>query len=495
MSTYLSGINQKRVRVISKETGSLYTLCAVAMWECFSYYGMKALLVLYMIKSMHFSDVNAFKILGGFGALVYLTPILGSFIGSRFIGIRNATLIGGVMMMLGHITLSLNHAHLLYWALAFLIIGSGLMKPNLVNLVGKIYPKDHPQYDNAFTAFYVGANLGSFVAPIACGFVSSYYGWHMGFLLAAIGMFLGLIVFVVGGFYWKIGTTDNIQMPNLRGIIRHSWLLLAFTLLLPVIVYLLKSNTYQWVLNSVSIVFFIGLFIYMIRKWQSTGKNMMVMLIVLLFGTIFWAFDQQAASSITLFTDRFTDRHLLGIDIPTPVFQSINPLVIILFGPLLCIIWRATRKMDWFTGPMQKFMLALFLAFAGFGVLSMSVHFSPNHHAISCLWVISAYVLISIGELCCEPIGLAAMSKLSSVQMVSIMISAWYLFTGAYSNYLASCIASLTAVDHTKLIGKVVENVLPYAHVFQEISLWALASALVLGMLSWMIRRDTMKYK
>ena len=443
---------------------------------------MKALLVLYMTHIFALSDSRSYAILGGYGALVYMTPLLGTLLVNRIFTYQTAIIIGCVLMMIGHITLALTGQNFFFIALAIITLGSGFAKPNLVNLVGNLY-QDYPaQKESGFTMYYVGSNIGAVLAPIICGYVAVKYSFHAAFAVAGIGMLFGLLSFILGR---HLLVNPPIEQPvrfsirNLRSLsINYSSLLVATLIAIPVIAYLMDSSIYPIILNVFSLAFLLYLLYTVITQWEQHGRSILRFVVLLLFGTIFWAFDQQAASSLTLFTDRFVDRSIDGFTLPTATFQSVNPAVILIFGPLLAKLWTVLGRARYRVSFMMKFSFALLLAAVAFVVFAHCATIRMHNIIPSCGWIIVAYFIISIGELCCEPIGLTAANTLPPLKMVGLMITAWYLFTGAYSNYLASLFARIAAPVNG--VTAIRTHVASYQHLFTAISVIAVIAAVVL---------------
>ena len=473
-------------RINTDHSFGLVILCLTSMWESFSYYGMKALLVLYLTQSLSLSDHKAFVILGGYGAIVYITPMIGAVLSRYLLGCRVAVVIGCVLMTLGHLCLAWTGTAPVFYALATIALGAGFAKPNMVNLVGQLY-SDHPQQkESGFTLYYVGSNVGAILAPLLCGYASIRYGFHCAFAIAGIGMLFGLLVFVAGRRFVidAVSVRGRLESDGKQVMSLYAVLGCGIMIAVPLAAYLIQSHFYVVLLDLVSILFALYLTYLVVTRWADDGRQLLQFMLLLLFGTIFWGFDQQAASSITLFTDRFVDHALGSWIIPTATFQSINPAVILIFGPVLAGLWTVLSRRRNAMSFLVKFAVALALAAVSFFILEYAASLAMHGKMPSCLWVIAAYWVISIGELCCEPIGLAAANALSPIQFIGLMITAWYLYTGAYSNYIASLFASLSSVVHHHERLTMAIRASLYHHLFLEISLIAAASAMVLLLVS-----------
>ncbi len=361
--------------VLPKHPRVLAYLLFTETWERFSFYGMKALLVFYLTKAFLFSDQAAYAIYGSYTALVYATPVIGGLLADRLLGFRKAVLIGGVLMALGHFAMAVPNLQVFYAALALLICGNGFFKPNISSLVGRLYGMDDPRRDSAFTIFYMGINLGAFLAPIACGYLGERLGWHWGFGLAGIGMLLGLFVFMRAQ-PLLVGLAEAPARPGRRvafaGLSLQAWVYLG-TLLAVVIAWQLVQH--GALVGSMLIVFgvavFLGLCVYLFRLPDKIGRERLgvVALLLTLVSVVFWSFFEQTGTSMSLFTDRNVDRSLFGALIPAALFQSVNGLFILLLAPALSLLWLylARRRLE--PNTPLKFALGIILLGLGFAAL------------------------------------------------------------------------------------------------------------------------------
>ena len=279
----------------------IYILFFTEMWERFSYYGMRALLILYLVKFFKYDDECAGSIYGAYTGLVYLTPILGGYIADKLIGFKNAIFIGGTLMMCGHISLAFSSIEFFYLGLLLLILGNGFFKPNISTYLGTLY-KDKPELkDSGFTIFYMGINLGGMFGPLLCGYLGEVYGWHYGFGLAGVGMFAGLIVFKLG---LPILSANELTESKSD----------------------LKQTSDELTLEEKS--------------------RILVILILSVFTMFFWFAFEQAGSSMNLFADRYMERNLLGVEIPASMFQSFNAFLILLLAPFFARLWTGLIRID-----------------------------------------------------------------------------------------------------------------------------------------------------
>lgn len=371
----------------------IFILFFTEMWERFSYYGMRALLILYLVKHFKYDDEYSGKIYGAYTGLVYLTPILGGYIADRYIGFRKAIFLGGSLMMLGHLSLALDSIETFYLGLLFLIFGNGFFKPNISTYLGTLY-KDKPELkDSGFTIFYMGINLGAMFGPILCGYLGEVYGWHYGFGLAGIGMFFGLLVFKFGLRTLAADNKDTISQP--KQVVEES--------LTPI-----------------------------------ERKRILVILILSVFTMFFWFAFEQAGSSMNLFADRYMERNLFGMEIPASIYQSLNALLILVFAPIFARIWLELAERNKEPNTPVKFSIAFLLVGVGFLFLTIgSKEILPDSKTkVGMSWLVIAYLFHTLGELCISPVGLSMVSKLSPARFGGLLMGTWFL-SNAISHYIA----------------------------------------------------------
>ena len=615
----------------------LYALFFAEMWERFSYYGMRALLLLYITKGfLSYSDGDAFRVYGAYTALVYMTPFFGGMIADKLLGARRAVILGGLMMAAGHLLMTIEMEMPFYVALAFLIVGNGFFKPNISTIVGSLYPPNSPDRDGGFTIFYMGINLGAAMAPLLAGFVGETYGWHYGFGLATIGMLIGLAVFVVptaiargliisgalfsavamvfiqdefwllmvnivvaialavAGFvaFAALGRAglpqgagappDPTLLNRTVGGIPLEWLTYGLSIaIVPIGAGLVWSNR-LFTLIPASLVERLhdsGNFVLMLAapmaKEMSTptgltlmltglvalaylgwsaynatrveGQRLVVVGVMMFFSMLFWAFFEQAGSSITFFTDRNVDRVFedsvvteqmvgttldlklsqeqigysngatlitldvldearekgelmvkwvvdkadvgMGIatsEIPTSPFQAANPIFILMFAPVFAGLWTALGKRGFEPNTPIKFALGLAQLGLGFAVLWYGATFCDDRGMVGIWVLLLGYLLHTTGELCISPVGLSMVTKLSPARLVSTVMGAWFLAL-AFSNLLSALIATFTGVGEGGEEGAIpipLDTVHVYGTVFGWIGVASLGAAAVLVVMS-----------
>lgn len=432
----------------------LYLLFFTEMWERFSYYGMRAIFVLFMTKMLLMTNQDASNIYGSYTGLVYLTPLLGGYLSDRYLGNRRSIVIGGVLMAIGQFLMFLAASSqggagiTMMWAgLTFLIIGNGFFKPNISTMVGQLYPKGDSRVDGAFTIFYMGINLGAFFSPLICGSLAEKVDFKWGFLAACIGMVIGLITFLA--FKSKLlvdGEKKGIGLPikalDAKGIgmIIGSIALIFFFLNFK---QLFKSDIdiIGYLIYGAMIV--IPVAILTDKSITSEERSRILVIFILAFFVIFfWSAFEQAGASLTIFAEQQTNRNIASWEMPASWFQSVNPLAIIVLAPIFSIIWSMLSKRKLEPASPRKMAYGLLLLCLGYIVIAFGVHGVDSTVKISMWWLMALYLLHTMGELCLSPIGLSMVSKLSPLRFSSLLMGTWFLANAA-ANKLAGTLSSL----------------------------------------------------
>ncbi len=465
-------------------------------WERFSFYGMRALLVLYLTKSFLFSDNTAYLIYGSYTALVYTTPVIGGLLADRLLGFRKAVILGGILMALGHFAMAVQNLQVFYLALALLICGNGFFKPNISSIVGRLYAADDPRRDSAFTIFYMGINLGALLAPLGCGYLGERYGWHWGFGLAGIGMLLGLVVFMrAQPLLHGVADAPNREgKRKLAGLSDSAWVYLGTFASVGLAWQLVQHGT---LVGSLLSVFGIGvlaaMLVFMFRLQDKIERDRLgVALLLTVISIVFWAFFEQAGTSMSLFTDRNVNRTVFGHLIPASQFQSVNPVFILIFAPVFSALWLYLGRRKLEPSTPLKFGFGIVQLGLGFVALYFGALTSRATGVVPLFWLVLGYFLHSTGELCLSPIGLSMITKLSPKRVTGIMMGVWFL-SSAYAQYVASLIAQLTGVkDGSTAAGalpKPVDTVMVYGSVFGSIAWVALGVGVLVVLVSPLIAR------
>ncbi len=479
----------------------LSTLFFTEFWERFSFYGLRAILILFMTAPLAFGGLGfdtakAGVVYGTYTSLVYLTALPGGWIADRFLGQRRATLYGGIVIMLGHICLAIPSIVTFYLGLGFIVFGTGLLKPNVSTMVGQLYGAEDVRRDAGFSIFYMGINLGALVSPFICGWLAQSpqfrgilqslgirpeLAWHWGFGAAAVGMLFGILQYLGG---WKhlgdagmnpVVPEDPAEQARMRRRLRNGIAgIVALALAIAVlgrmgVIHVTPEglgNAFGLILLAVTVVFFAGLLTA--RGWTSAERKRLITILVLFVGAaIFWSVFEQAGSTLNLFAERSTDNRLFGLSFPASWFQSANPIFIVLLSPLFAWLWVSLGKRD--PSSPLKFVIGLVFVAAGFAILIVAARLAATGVKVSPLWLLVTYLLHTIGELCLSPVGLSAMTKLAPARVAGLMMGVWFLAT-AVGNYLGGRVAGLYEAFSLPTL-------------FGVVTLFALAAAVALALL------------
>lgn len=441
----------------------LYILFFAEMWERFSYYGMRGLLVFYLTKHFLFDQNAAFGMYGAYTTLVYIMPVIGGALADRYLGQRRAVMIGAVLLVAGHGLMAVEGEpvaagqdpdfliiNTFYLALALIIMGVGFLKGNISAIVGQLYKKTDRRRDSGFTFFYVGINAGSFFGALYAGYLGETFGWKYGFGLAGIGMLLGLIVFVLGKpLLQGAGESPDLELLKRKRFagLSTEWLIYIGTaLMLAFVWWVVRDQGTVGVLlyatMAVTYLYILGRSVLTLEP--HARDRIFAALFLITVQVLFWALFEQAGSSLNVYADEQVDRNLLGQEVPASVFQSLNAMYIIFLGPVFAGLWGYLGRRNIEPSAPQKFGLGVMQLGLGFLVLvwgaNMAVDLTPV------LFIFLIYLLHTTGELCLSPVGLSAMTRLSTARMVGLIMGAWFLASGA-GNFAAGLIAQATAAE------------------------------------------------
>ncbi len=442
------------------------------MWERFSYYGMRALLIFYLTQHFLFSDQSASSIYAAYISLVYITPVIGGVVADRYLGPVKAVILGAILLVAGHLGMAIEgtqaiettiggetvvqrnefYLQVFYFSLGLIIMGVGFLKANISTLVGSMYERQDPRRDGAFTLFYMGINAGSFLGAIICGLLLQYKGFSWGFGAAGVGMLFGLVVFIKG--YHLFGAAGapidpaGLQKKILPGLSREAFIyILAFVgvlvcwqlMQIPPLVGGLVGATL--VIMTVTVVF------YAFTKCEPMDRNrMLVCLFLMSYQIIFWSLWEQTGSSLNLMADRNVDRVVFGFELGAAMFQSVNAFFIITLAPLFSMLWLYLNRRGWEPSTPTKFALALMQLGLGFLFLVYGASIATDPTQIALIWLILLYLLHTTAELCISPVGLSMTTKLSVPGVVGMMMGCWFLAM-AGGNYISGTIAAMTGSD------------------------------------------------
>lgn len=462
----------------------LYVCFLTEMWERFSFYGMKALLLLYFIKYHRFSDDHGYNLIGAYGGLVYAAPVFGGMVADRWLGMRKSILLGGVLLCLGHFAMAVEGhparvvdgaimrdeaaLQVFYFALALIIVGVGFLKANVSTLVGRLYDEQDPRREAGFSIYYAGINVGGLFSGLLCGWLADRYGWGYGFGAAGIGMLFGLASFTFGQRYLH-GRAEPPQPARLRerlaaGVSREGWIYLATFAgviagwqliqrhsLMLVVPGLPAMSAVLWGMHAIALALLAWIAWFLVVRCNRVQRQQMLVLLVLIgCCLVFFTLYEQTYGSWVLFSDRVMNREtvLLGWrhEWSAEQLTSLGSLFILALAPLFAWLWPWLDRRGLNPGKPAKSALGLMLAGLSFVVLVWSAR-HPQANGLTALWCfVFAYFVLELGEMLLSPIGLAAVTELSVASVVGVMMGAWWLGT-AYSEVLAAALGKLSALE------------------------------------------------
>lgn len=422
----------------------LYILFFAEMWERFSYYGMRALLIFYLTQHWLFNDSASNMVYGAYVSLVYITPVLGGWLADQYLGQRKAVLFGAVLLTFGHFLMAFEGTggqndptiNIFWLALSFIIVGSGFLKANISVLVGQLYRLTDVRRDGAYTIFYMGINVGAAIGTIVAGYLGQTLGWAYGFGAAGLGMLLGLVVFVLG----KPLLLGNGEPPKLLAKGREVGLYGVGIAAVGVMWLLIQ---YQSIVGGLMLISGAALLAYVLYEAFKLDKEPRERIYAILFlialQPLFWGLFEQAGGSLNLFTDRYVDRQ----GVPASLFQSINPIYIILLAPFFAWLWTFLGKRGLEPSTPAKFGLGLVQLGFGFLVLVWGAASVGPNALVPVVFLFGIYLFHTTGELCLSPVGLSAMNRLAPRHLASLIMGAWF-FATAGGNFVAGVIGAAT---------------------------------------------------
>ena len=429
----------------------LSTLFFTEMWERFSYYGMRALLILFMTApaaqgGLGFDTVVAGAIYGLYTSSVYMACLPGGWIADRIVGPRRAVLYGGILIAAGHFSMAIPSLATFYLGLTLIVLGTGLLKGNVAVIVGNLYPKDDQRRDAGFSIFYMGINLGAFIAPLVCSYLGQRINWHAGFGAAGIGMALGVAQYVLGARNLGDAGMQPVQPADQRtttiaGVVAGAFVLFGILLLLGVIPITAKqiADTAGIMLLGGTVAFFGWLLLS--PGWTPLERRRLYAIAILFIAaTLFWSQFEQAGSTLNLFGDRATRTEVAGWTFPSGYYQALQPLFIITFAPIFAWLWITLGSRE--PSSPTKFSCGLFCAGAGFAVVAVAAIFASNGDKVSPWWLVATYLLHTWGELALSPVGMSAMTKLAPARIGGLIMGVWYLSI-SIGNFTGGRISSL----------------------------------------------------
>jgi POT family proton-dependent oligopeptide transporter len=462
------------------------------MWERFGFYVAQGLLVLYMTQAVGLPDNQAYAITGAFTALAYIMPLVGGFMADQVLGFRRAIIIGNILMVIGYVLLVSAQIWLFYIGLAFIVVGTGFFKPNISSFLGTLYEPNDPRRDSGFTIFYVGINIGIMLATSSAGYVKDWLGWHASFAMAGLGLIIGLITFTTGQKQLK-----NLGLPPVLSsqtfwfnkFLRHK-----MGTALAVLTTLIVATLLFFYNQAASAVFWLGtsavgiaLVIIAFRYERVTRNKLLALLILICSAIIFWAVYFQLFFSLNLFVERNVNRQLGSIHIPTVMFIALEAIFIFLLGPLFARFWQRAAYAGRNPSAPFKFGLGTLLIGVAFLCLYLGIKTTASVSGLTNpLWVVVAYLFVTVGELLLSPIGLATVTVLSPSNLVGMMMGVWLISLGLGGN-LAGILAKLASVPETIKDPHLIAPY--YAHAFLNYASLAIVAGFIILAFTPFIRK------
>ncbi|MGM7723455.1 peptide MFS transporter [Metabacillus sp. Hm71] len=447
----MSNLNKQKIVASVPQKGffghpkGLFTLFFTEFWERFSYYGMRAILVFYMYYEVSkgglgIEENTALAIMSIYGSLVYMSGIIGGWLADRVFGTSNAVFYGGILIMLGHIVLAVpGSVPMFFVSMVLIVLGTGLLKPNVSSVVGEIYSEEDNRRDSGFSIFYMGINLGGFLAPLIVGTVGMRYNFHLGFGIAAVGMFLGLLVFI---FTKKknLGLAGTLianpmspsEKKKVYTIIGLGAAIIAIIIAITIPAGILTINSFIALVGILGILIPTIYFIVMYRSPKTTAveRSRIIAYIPLFIASVmFWAIQEQGSTILANYADKRTQLDFAGIHISPAWFQSLNPLFIIILAPFFAWLWVKLGNRQ--PSIPKKFSLGLLFAGLSFLVILLPAYIGGEDALVNPLWLVLSYFIVVLGELCLSPVGLSATTKLAPAAFSAQTMSLWFLSNAA----------------------------------------------------------------
>ncbi|MCI4591978.1 peptide MFS transporter [Sphingobium sp. BYY-5] len=435
----------------------LYVLFFTELWERFSFYGMRALLIFYLTRHFLYSGKESGLLYGSYLALVFLSPMIGGYLADRWLGQRKAVLFGGMVIASGHILLGTedflggSQATLgVFWiGLSLIVVGTGFLKANISALVGKLYAQHDPRRDSAYTLFYMGINIGGAVGPLMCGLLGETLGWSYGFGAAAIGMIAGIIVFARGKRHLLGGgeAPDPAALAQPVLGVKREWLIYGSTIPLTLLSWLLLVSPKLTGTLLAAGGLLVGLLLVWIALARLEGeerRKLLYALALVVIQPVFWGLYEQSGSSLNLFIDYHVNRMILGYEVPASVFQALPPLFVCLIALPFAALWLRLAKRNRMPTPLSSFGFGIIMVGGGF-VLMAAAQLVPADQKVPLTFIFLLFLCHAVGEMCLSPVGLSAMSRFAPRHMTSFLMGTWFLATAA-GNFSAGVIASVIEV-------------------------------------------------
>ena len=485
----------------------LFYLFFAELWERFSFYGMRALLTLYMVdvifEALATRDIAAAAVYASYGSLVYASTVIGGRVSDSLLGFRNSIFLGGILMALGHFVLAIENDMAFYLALGFIVVGNGFFKPNISTFVAALYKDNDPRKDSGFVIFYMGINIGGWIAPLLCGWLGYAYGWHYGFGLAGIGMLTGLAFFWSGiraGVFHNEGLPPSEEKLNKKvGLLSNrNWVNVLAFLSAPLIAFMLSSykaiadgnsvfgdqNLVNVLFKGIGVVVVFYLAFILVQATAAERKKLIVAIFITVFMTLFWGFHELSGSVITLFADRNVELSLMNAS----QTNSLNSMFIIILSIPISLLFTYLGKKNLNPRTPYKFGIGLLLAGMSFYALKISGESANAEGLVPFAYLLVMYFLISIGELFMSPVGLSKITDLSPKRIVAFMMGIWFL-SSSYAFQLVGFIGKQLAIESTETQVSGLVSLPIYIDGFSLISNYALGAGVIVLLLAPFLNR------
>lgn len=487
----------------------LFVCFGTELWERFSYYGMRALLIFYLTQHFLFTDSESFAIYGAYTALVWGLPVIGGIVADRWLGSRKAVTIGAILLTCGHLLLVFEgppaieavsatgrsiqrdgyHIDLFFLSLALIVTGVGFLKANITTVVGALYDKDDPRRDAGYTIFYLGMNSGGALAPLVCGWVGQTYGWSYGFGLAGIGMLIGLTLFLWGQRFLhghaEPPNADWLKQSAFAGI-KREWLIYGGALVLVMVAWLLLCNQ-QFIgptLSVFSAILATFILYFSFARCEPVERDRMLVVTALLFSSIlFWALYEQMGSSLSLFSDRLVDRRILGLEIQASQLLALPATLVVLFAPVFALLWAALALRNVNPSIPVKFAMALMLIGIAFVMPMIGAALAGPGQKIGLLWFVLIFAFMVAGELCMGPIAMNMIAKLCPKRVVGMMMGALFLSL-SIGSFVAAELAKLTSRPGIRAGQNPIADIANYISTFELFAMIGVGGGLAVLMIS-----------
>jgi POT family proton-dependent oligopeptide transporter len=468
----------------------LWYLFLTEMWERFCFYGMRGVLAIFMVSQLSLTDKESNLKYGAIQAFVYAFTFIGGIFADKILGFKKSLFFGGIVMISGNLIIAFSPQDMFYFGITLSIIGTGFFKPNISSMVGELYKEDDPRRDAGFGLFYSGINIGALLGGAICVYLGKYHSWSLAFLAAAIVMIIGLITFAfTKKTLGPIGDSPLLHMPDAKRKTREMMVYAGSLLSIPFILIMVKNTAYtdmfMYTIGPVAIIYF--LFELMKLKSSVDKSKLFAAFLFIAFSILFWAFFEQSGGSLSLFAANNLSNHLLFFEIdPNIVNNTSNSLFVILFSPLVGLLWIGMNKRKLEPNTVIKFGLGFLFLSAAFYVFYYTRFFADSNGVTSLNIFAVAYLVITLGELCLSPIGLSIITKLSPKHLSGMMMGLWFLGS-AYGQYVAGILGAGMSTpndDASKL-----EKLMAYTDGYKQLAIYALVCGVILILISSLMKK------